>query len=176
MLLKVLAICAVSAVLVQGHLVRRAADDTDPNLPYSVNYDHTDEHGTRIYSLEITDADNVRMGRYGYMDAKGLYRHVHYLADTTGFHVFVCTNEPGTETSHPGDAVIHMHHWEKVDPDSTLGRLLAKLPQITSLTASGNGKKKGRRSKITDANLDIGTIAERKLNATNVTSELQKTT
>lgn len=96
--------------------------------PYSVNYDHTDEHGTRVYRLEITDADNVRMGTYGYMDAKGLFRQVHYLADSTGFHVYVCTNEPGTETSHPGDAVIHVTEWEKVDPDSRLGKLLSKLP------------------------------------------------
>ncbi|XP_037508599.1 adult-specific rigid cuticular protein 15.5 [Rhipicephalus sanguineus] len=145
MLLKILAVCAVSAAMVQGHLVRRAADDNDSNLPYTVNYDHTDEHGTRIYRLEITDADNVRMGTYGYMDAKGLYRQVHYLADATGFHVFVCTNEPGTETSFPADAVIQMHHWEKVAPDSTLGRLLARLPQVTSPTtvsADGKGQKK----------------------------------
>ncbi|KAH6938965.1 hypothetical protein HPB50_015326 [Hyalomma asiaticum] len=117
----------------------------DPDLPYTVNYDHTDEHGTRIYRLEITDADNVRMGTYGYMDAKGLYRQVHYLADSTGFHVFVCTNEPGTETSYPADAVIQMHHWEKVEPDSKLGRLLAKLPQVTSRTTvapDGKGRKK----------------------------------
>lgn len=156
MLVKILAVCAVSAALVQGHLVRRAADDNDPDVPYSVNYDHTDEHGTRIYRLEITDADNVRMGTYGYMDAKGLYRQVHYLADATGFHVFVCTNEPGTETSYPADAVIHMHHWEKVEPDSTLGRLLARLPPVTPpTTVVADGKRKKKRAPQKHGNAKI---------------------
>ncbi|XP_077512451.1 cuticle protein 10.9-like [Amblyomma americanum] len=147
MLARILAVCAVTAALGQCHVVRRAAEDNDPDLPYSVNYDHTDEHGTRIYRLEITDADNVRMGTYGYMDAKGLYRQVHYFADATGFHVYVCTNEPGTETSYPADAVIHMHHWEKVDPDSTLGKLLAKLPPVTPpTTGSAEESRKKRKA------------------------------
>lgn len=151
MIARILILCTVIAALAQGHVFRRAADQNeDPDLPYTINYDHTDEHGTRIYRLEITDADNVRMGTYGYMDAKGLYRQVHYLADSTGFHVYVCTNEPGTETSYPADAVIHMHHWEKVDPESTLGKLLAKLPPVTpgAEAAVVAGKRSKRRGAV----------------------------
>uniref|UniRef100_A0A0K8RHF3 Putative cuticle protein n=1 Tax=Ixodes ricinus TaxID=34613 RepID=A0A0K8RHF3_IXORI len=149
MILKVLLLYAVTVVAVEGRAVENNAEDNEKS-PYSIHYDHTDEFGTRIYSLEITDADNVRMGTYGYMDAKGLYRQVHYLADSTGYHVYVCTNEPGTETSYPGDAVIHMHHWEKVDPDSTLGKLLSKLPPIHNHPKPVKPKRKKKKHSLKD--------------------------
>ncbi|GBM91705.1 hypothetical protein AVEN_14911-1 [Araneus ventricosus] len=36
-------------------------------------------------------------GSYGYTDIDGLYRTVSYVADSSGFHVFIITNEPGVD-------------------------------------------------------------------------------
>lgn len=47
---------------------------------------------------EESDADGTRRGSYGYLDANGVYRKVHYIADKNGFRVKeIKSNEPGLE-------------------------------------------------------------------------------
>ncbi|EEC01723.1 cuticle protein, putative [Ixodes scapularis] len=53
---------------------------------------------------ETGDEFNNKVGSYGYVDAFGVTRLVKYVADATGFHPTVETNEPGTKTSTPADA------------------------------------------------------------------------
>ncbi|KAH9370300.1 hypothetical protein HPB48_007363 [Haemaphysalis longicornis] len=78
---------------------------TQPPQPYAFSYDNTDEFGTRLTRDESSDANNNRVGSYSYSDAAGLTRTVKYTADAGGFHATVETNEPGTKTSTPADAL-----------------------------------------------------------------------
>ncbi|CAN7996616.1 unnamed protein product [Ixodes hexagonus] len=75
-----------------------------PPQPYSFGYDNTDEFGTRLTRQETGDEFNNKVGSYSYVDAFGVTRVVKYVADATGFHPTVETNEPGTKTSAPADA------------------------------------------------------------------------
>ncbi|XP_077555627.1 uncharacterized protein LOC144170013 [Haemaphysalis longicornis] len=77
-----------------------------PPQPYSFSYDSTDEFGTRLTREESSDANNFKTGSYGYTDANGVSRTVKYTADASGFHVTIETNEPGTKSSNPADAVF----------------------------------------------------------------------
>ncbi|XP_042150157.1 cuticle protein 16.8-like [Ixodes scapularis] len=72
--------------------------------PYSFGYDNVDEFGTRMTRQETGDEFNNKVGSYSYVDALGVSRVVKYVADATGFHPTVETNEPGTKTSAPADA------------------------------------------------------------------------
>nr|XP_037290108.1 cuticle protein 10.9-like [Rhipicephalus microplus] len=76
-----------------------------PPQPYSFSYDTTDEFGTRLTREESGDANNNKVGSYGYTDANGISRTVKYTADAEGFHATVETNEPGTKSSNPADAL-----------------------------------------------------------------------
>ncbi|KAL1421403.1 hypothetical protein MTO96_004096 [Rhipicephalus appendiculatus] len=76
-----------------------------PPQPYSFSYDTTDEFGTRLTREETGDANNNKVGSYSYTDASGISRTVKYTADAEGFHVTVETNEPGTKSSNPADAL-----------------------------------------------------------------------
>ncbi|XP_077512454.1 cuticle protein 16.8-like [Amblyomma americanum] len=76
-----------------------------PPQPYSFSYDTTDEFGTRLTREETGDANNNKVGSYSYTDAAGIARTVRYTADAEGFHATVETNEPGTKTSNPADAL-----------------------------------------------------------------------
>ncbi|KAH6938971.1 hypothetical protein HPB50_015332 [Hyalomma asiaticum] len=76
-----------------------------PPQPYSFSYDTTDEFGTRLTREESSDANNVKVGSYSYTDATGVGRTVKYTADADGFHATVETNEPGTKSSNPADAL-----------------------------------------------------------------------
>ncbi|XP_077555630.1 cuticle protein 10.9-like [Haemaphysalis longicornis] len=76
-----------------------------PPQPYSFSYDTTDEFGTRLTRDESSDANNVKVGSYSYTDASGVGRTVKYTADADGFHATVETNEPGTKSSNPADAL-----------------------------------------------------------------------
>ncbi|XP_077552972.1 uncharacterized protein LOC144167656 [Haemaphysalis longicornis] len=76
-----------------------------PPQPYSFSYDNTDEFGTRLTREETGDENNYKVGSYSYVDATGITRTVRYTADATGFHATVETNEPGTKTSSPADAL-----------------------------------------------------------------------
>ncbi|CAN8021235.1 unnamed protein product, partial [Ixodes persulcatus] len=75
-----------------------------PPQPYSFGFDNIDEFGTRMTRQETGDEFNNKVGSYSYVDAFGVTRVVKYVADATGFHPTVETNEPGTKTSVPADA------------------------------------------------------------------------
>ncbi|CAN7996865.1 unnamed protein product, partial [Ixodes pacificus] len=70
-----------------------------PPQPYSFGFDNVDEFGTRMTRQETGDDFNNKVGSYSYVDAFGVTRVVKYVADATGFHPTVETNEPGTKTS-----------------------------------------------------------------------------
>ncbi|KAH7966636.1 hypothetical protein HPB49_018158 [Dermacentor silvarum] len=76
-----------------------------PPQPYSFSYDTTDEYGTRLTREESSDVNNNKVGSYSYTDAQGIARTVRYTADAEGFHATVETNEPGTKSSNPADAL-----------------------------------------------------------------------
>ncbi|XP_064456931.1 uncharacterized protein LOC135367571 [Ornithodoros turicata] len=78
-----------------------------PPQPYAFKYDSTDEYGTRLTQEESGDGSNRKTGFYSYIDANGVSRRVDYVADETGFHVTVNTNEPGTKSSSPADATYN---------------------------------------------------------------------
>ncbi|XP_075534913.1 cuticle protein 16.8-like [Dermacentor variabilis] len=82
-----------------------AAVEDYPPQPYGFSYDSTDEYGTRLTREESGDANNNKVGSYSYTDAQGISRTVRYTADAEGFHATVETNEPGTKSSNPADAL-----------------------------------------------------------------------
>ncbi|KAK8758831.1 hypothetical protein V5799_003538 [Amblyomma americanum] len=87
------------------HVQHLRGEGGAPPQPYSFSYDSTDEFGTRLTREETGDANNFKVGSYSYTDAAGITRTVKYTADAEGFHATVETNEPGTKTSNPADAL-----------------------------------------------------------------------
>ncbi|KAL3192096.1 hypothetical protein MRX96_059299 [Rhipicephalus microplus] len=98
MFTKVVLFCLVA-------IAASAPTEDYPPQPYSFSYDTTDEFGTRLTREESGDANNNKVGSYGYTDANGISRTVKYTADAEGFHVTIETNEPGTKSSNPADAL-----------------------------------------------------------------------
>ncbi|KAL1421417.1 hypothetical protein MTO96_004110 [Rhipicephalus appendiculatus] len=74
---------------------------------YSFGYNSADEFGTRVQRQETSDINNVRTGSYGYADAKGIFRHVTYVADAGGFRAAIDTNEPGTAQGQTAGALYN---------------------------------------------------------------------
>lgn len=68
--------------------------------PYSFGY-HVDDGYSAQHRQEKSDGAGSVQGSYGYMDAKGHYRQVEYVADKRGFRAKVLTNEPGTASKNP---------------------------------------------------------------------------
>ncbi|KAM7301816.1 putative cuticle protein [Ixodes scapularis] len=96
---RTLLLCCLFAYVACGVVVEHA-----PSQPYSFGFDNVDEFGTRMTRQETGDEFNNKVGSYSYVDAFGVTRVVKYVADATGFHPTVETNEPGTKTSVPADA------------------------------------------------------------------------
>ncbi|GFT24267.1 uncharacterized protein NPIL_242781 [Nephila pilipes] len=67
--------------------------------PYKFGYSVKDKHGEQ-HREEAGDGHAVR-GSYGFTDARGIHRQVHYVADKAGFRAQVKTNEPGTANQNP---------------------------------------------------------------------------
>ncbi|GFU28379.1 cuticle protein 16.8 [Nephila pilipes] len=67
--------------------------------PYKFGYSVKDKHGEQ-HREEAGDGHAVR-GSYGFSDARGVRRQVHYVADKAGFRAQVKTNEPGTANQNP---------------------------------------------------------------------------
>ncbi|XP_054932277.1 uncharacterized protein [Dermacentor andersoni] len=80
-----------------------------PPTPYNFGYDTEDEYGNKQFHKEEGDSNNIKTGSYGYTDANGLYRRVNYVADATGFHVTITTNEPGTAPGRSANAIYNAH-------------------------------------------------------------------
>ncbi|XP_037285508.2 uncharacterized protein LOC119178413 [Rhipicephalus microplus] len=74
---------------------------------YSFGYNSADEFGTRVQRQETSDVNNVRTGSYSYADAKGIFRHVKYVADAGGFRAAIDTNEPGTAQGQTAGALYN---------------------------------------------------------------------
>ncbi|XP_040067725.1 cuticle protein 10.9-like [Ixodes scapularis] len=87
-----------------------------PPQPYSFGFDNVDEFGTRMTRQETGDEFNNKVGSYSYVDALGVTRLVKYVADATGFHPTIETNEPGTKTSAPADAAFFSSAMEGPHP------------------------------------------------------------
>ncbi|GBM67611.1 hypothetical protein AVEN_44757-1 [Araneus ventricosus] len=68
---------------------------------YDFDYKVADGRGnTHYHRAEADDKGTVR-GTYGYKDTQGLHRVVDYIADASGFHAKIKTNEPGTDGKSP---------------------------------------------------------------------------
>ncbi|CAL1291480.1 unnamed protein product [Larinioides sclopetarius] len=68
-------------------------------------FGHDDHHGEQ-HREESGDGGHAVRGSYGFTDARGIHRQVHYVADHGGFRAEVKTNEPGTANQNP--AAVHM--------------------------------------------------------------------
>lgn len=102
---------APPAILPRAPIVRPAAilpeeELLHPPKPYAFGYRSADEFNTENERRETQDESGRVTGFYSFRDANGLMRLVNYMADETGFHADVKTNEPGTETSAPADVSI----------------------------------------------------------------------
>ncbi|GBM85964.1 hypothetical protein AVEN_52979-1 [Araneus ventricosus] len=73
--------------------------------PYKFGYSVKDHHGEQ-HREESGDGGHAVRGSYGFTDARGIHRQVHYVADHGGFRAEVKTNEPGTANQNP--AAVHM--------------------------------------------------------------------
>lgn len=78
-----------------------AAEQNAAPEPYSYAYE-TDSHA----ASEQRDPSGKVTGFYTLVDADGRSRRVEYIADETGFHAKVATNEVGTKSENPADVVI----------------------------------------------------------------------
>lgn len=74
--------------------------------PYKFGYDVKDGYGGNLNQKEEGDSYGNKKGSYGYTDPYGIYRHVEYYADKTGFHASIKTNEPGTAAQNPADVYM----------------------------------------------------------------------
>lgn len=72
---------------------------------YQFGYDEA--HATGSTSRREQQHNGVRRGSYSLSDADGRQRTVHYIADASGFHATVQTNEPGVEPKDPADVLIN---------------------------------------------------------------------
>ncbi|GFT48854.1 cuticle protein 16.8 [Nephila pilipes] len=73
--------------------------------PYKFGYSIKDKHGEQ-HREESGDGGHAVRGSYGFTDARGIRREVHYVADHGGFRAQVKTNEPGTANQNP--AAVHI--------------------------------------------------------------------
>ncbi|GFQ88690.1 cuticle protein 16.8 [Trichonephila clavata] len=73
--------------------------------PYKFGYSIKDKHGEQ-HREESGDGGHAVRGSYGFTDARGIRRQVHYVADHGGFRAEVKTNEPGTANQNP--AAVHL--------------------------------------------------------------------
>ncbi|GFR17658.1 cuticle protein 16.8 [Trichonephila clavata] len=72
---------------------------------YKFGYSIKDHHGEQ-HREESGDGGHAVRGSYGFTDARGIRRQVHYVADHGGFRAEVKTNEPGTANQNP--AAVHL--------------------------------------------------------------------
>lgn len=78
----------------------------DISVPYAFMFKHDDGRGTMQHREENKAKDGVIHGSYGYRDPSGTYRHVSYIADASGFHAVLRTNEPGIENMNSADVAV----------------------------------------------------------------------
>ncbi|EEC01919.1 cuticle protein 10.9 [Ixodes scapularis] len=96
----------VLAACLVAYAAAQLAEQYPPH-PYSFSFESTDDTGARISQSESGDESNSKTGSYGYQTPDGVYRTVNYVADATGFHASIDTNEPGTKSEAPADVQIN---------------------------------------------------------------------
>ncbi|KAH7947282.1 hypothetical protein HPB52_009748 [Rhipicephalus sanguineus] len=80
--------------------VEYVADEQGYRPVVKSNVPVLDGYGTQHREEKSNGLGGVK-GSYGYTDAWGRFRQVHYVADKYGFRAKVLTNEPGTSNQHP---------------------------------------------------------------------------
>ncbi|GIX67296.1 hypothetical protein CEXT_791441 [Caerostris extrusa] len=75
-------------------------DRINYDQPYKFGYSIKDKYSEQ-HRDEISNGAGDVKGSYGYVDAKGVYRKVEYVADKGGFRAEIKTNEPGTANQNP---------------------------------------------------------------------------
>ncbi|XP_076359060.1 uncharacterized protein LOC143251696 [Tachypleus tridentatus] len=75
-------------------------------LPYSFGYEAKNDYDDTLWQQESGDEYGTKRDTYGYTDDYGISRTVEYVADETGFHAWIKTNEPGTTNQNPADIQI----------------------------------------------------------------------
>ncbi|XP_003747676.1 cuticle protein 10.9 [Galendromus occidentalis] len=78
--------------------------DLSQPTPYEYAYTAESDEGSHGHS-EKFDGNSRAEGNYFLKLADGRERYVSYTADESGFHPEIQTNELGTESKNPGDAV-----------------------------------------------------------------------
>ncbi|KAH7938096.1 hypothetical protein HPB49_019820 [Dermacentor silvarum] len=78
----------------------------DRPQPFDFGYNVQDEFGNNQFRQEKGDESGSVQGAYGYTDAYGVYRKVHYVADQNGFRADIKTNEPGVKQENPADVQL----------------------------------------------------------------------
>uniref|UniRef100_A0A023GAB4 Putative structural constituent of cuticle ixodes scapularis structural constituent of cuticle n=1 Tax=Amblyomma triste TaxID=251400 RepID=A0A023GAB4_AMBTT len=74
--------------------------------PFDFGYNVQDEFGNSQFRQEKGEESGSVQGSYGYTDALGVYRKVHYVADQNGFRADIKTNEPGVKQENPADVQL----------------------------------------------------------------------
>ncbi|XP_076357714.1 cuticle protein 14-like [Tachypleus tridentatus] len=125
--MKVLIVCALLAVAQAGVFYSPSTFNTGASVQYrsqdslgTYNFGYDEGHlagGT--FRRESGDGYGNKVGSYGLKEADGRVRTVRYLADATGFHADVKTNEPGVEAKDPADVAISKSKVVVVDPTIT---------------------------------------------------------
>ncbi|XP_076332080.1 uncharacterized protein LOC143237100 [Tachypleus tridentatus] len=87
-----------------GASVQHRSQDSLGN--YDFGYDERHLTGG-TFRKESGDAYGNKVGSYGLRDADGRARVVNYVADDSGFHVNIDSNEPGVEAKDPADTSIN---------------------------------------------------------------------
>ncbi|OQR77392.1 cuticle protein 10.9-like [Tropilaelaps mercedesae] len=93
----------VAVAAAQQAVVNQYGDLSQPT-PYEYAYTSESDEGSHGHS-ERFDGTSRAEGNYFLKLADGRERHVTYTADENGFHPEIQTNELGTESKNPGDAV-----------------------------------------------------------------------
>lgn len=78
----------------------------DRPQPFDFGYNVQDEFGNNQFRQEKGDESGSVQGSYGYTDAYGVFRKVHYVADQNGFRADVKSNEPGMKQENPADVQL----------------------------------------------------------------------
>lgn len=73
--------------------------------PYEFGFKMDDGNGTVQHREETASENGSVRGKYGYVDANGMYREVEYNADENGYHVKILSNEPGMTNQNGADVV-----------------------------------------------------------------------
>ncbi|KAH8020929.1 hypothetical protein HPB51_010319 [Rhipicephalus microplus] len=103
---------------------------------YQYGYDWTFPEGHGAFQRESGNAAGHKQGSYGLKYADGTVRIVSYIADEAGFRVSISTNEPGTLSSSPADALFQVpqepYQASALEPPKTSQPVQFQVPTKTS--------------------------------------------